>query len=519
MARCWDVGRRVDAARIGVDRRHAGRRHRGRYPRWVREGRGPRPEATSNVPPPTRSSALAARSNGVSPAVTRSQSRPRSLPTFRNGGGSFSCWLGLAPASRSMPITCSPVVLSSAGKSGRPPRGSVLTSTAKYRGARPHRSHLFGFGAAANQRRPPASKCMLRTAMLRGRVPSGSGRASMPAPAATSQRPGTPRTPGARQRARGVSPPAGRYNGAGLARDLALPVVHGRAQVHARHPRSIQLAAPRPRAPAPTAHISADWPCHCSVGVHPGALPQQHAAPHRPVRCAPPPSAPSVRRRWATPRPPRPPAGGSSSTALPVTAASNIGVEPNEFFTFTPRAGPQQAEDHRIARSAAPPSAGPWCHRPRPRSRRPPLGHQRAVRPPGRPSSRPRPAGRRHRACRPASPPALQEQHQYLQKSHRERPLAVAGPCRSARRRARAASRWEIGPAASCIRYLQVLVALPASRTPPPHDHDRQRELVVCVAVAHVAAIQQDRVIQHRPVAVGHLRPASSRNFAKATLW
>ena len=30
-----------------------------------------------------------------------------------------------------------------------------------------------------------------------------------------------------------------------------------------------------------------------------------------------------------------------------------------------------------------------------------------------------------------------------------------------------------------------------------------QREMVMCIAVAHIAAVQQDRVIQHRAVAIG----------------
>src|SRR5690606_30497398 len=52
------------------------------------------------------------------------------------------------------------------------------------------------------------------------------------------------------------------------------------------------------------------------------------------------------------------------------------------------------------------------------------------------------------------------------------------------------------------IRVLQVPPALhPAGR--PAHDQVRQREVVVRVAVAHVAAVEQHAVVEQRAVAVG----------------
>ena len=75
--------------------------------------------------------------------------------------------------------------------------------------------------------------------------------------------------------------------------------------------------------------------------------------------------------------------------------------------------------------------------------------------------------------------------------------LSVGIPARSSNVSSRFASGVRSG-------YSQVLPTLDLA-APAAHDHRRQRELVVRVAVAHVASVQQDRVIQHRAVAVGHV--------------
>src|SRR5262245_4733684 len=53
------------------------------------------------------------------------------------------------------------------------------------------------------------------------------------------------------------------------------------------------------------------------------------------------------------------------------------------------------------------------------------------------------------------------------------------------------------------VGVLQMLTALELSAAAAHHQR-RQWEVIVLVAVAHVAAVEQDRVIQDRAVAVGH---------------
>ena len=53
------------------------------------------------------------------------------------------------------------------------------------------------------------------------------------------------------------------------------------------------------------------------------------------------------------------------------------------------------------------------------------------------------------------------------------------------------------------LRIVQVLATLDAATT--ADQRLRQRIVVVGVAVGHVAAEQDDRMVEHRPVAVGHL--------------
>ncbi len=130
-----------------------------------------------------RSAPRAARSSGVVP-MSRIASAPRSMRRLRYGGNSFSCAFGFAPAASRMSIIARLVVSSSDGRSGRPPCGSVLKSTARYSGVRPQKSHLLTF-APASSKYFAVSKCAFSSARSSGVTPSGSVR-STAAPAPTS---------------------------------------------------------------------------------------------------------------------------------------------------------------------------------------------------------------------------------------------------------------------------------------------------------------------------------------------
>ena len=63
--------------------------------------------------------------------MSRIESAPRSMRRLLYGGNSLSCAFGLAPAASRMSIISRFVVSSSDKRSGRPPCGSVLKSTAR----------------------------------------------------------------------------------------------------------------------------------------------------------------------------------------------------------------------------------------------------------------------------------------------------------------------------------------------------------------------------------------------------
>ena len=92
---------------------------------------------------------------------------------------------GFAPAFSSISISSMAVVLSSDGRSARPPVGSVFMSTAAYSGARPQVSHLFT-SAPRRTSKAAVSKLRLMVASSSGVTRSGSVRFTSAPPSSSS---------------------------------------------------------------------------------------------------------------------------------------------------------------------------------------------------------------------------------------------------------------------------------------------------------------------------------------------
>src|SRR5688500_11655636 len=293
----------------------------------------------------------------------------------------------------------------------------------------------------------------------------------------------------------GVNPPAGRYTARGS------PVTwRSQSLTMERALTSAPLAISSLTIavwPCATAHISAVWPRHFSTALTLAPfLSSTRAASTWPV------FATTMRAVWpsalgdSTSAPAA--SSRSISTGLAASAASDIGDTPNEFWTFAlvPARGSRETRSTPFrytaqCRAVVPSGSGALTSAPLATSAR---AVAKSLDLTASTSGGTAPA-----ASANASAAAVSMCPLHLREDLRAVPERLFRHARAVQQ-----GQQQVGQR-RLVFVFEVLVAFEPA-VAPAHDDRRQRELVVRVAVRHVAAVEHDRVVQHRPLAIGHLR-------------